>query len=506
MAVFLSPVGNDAPFMNPAGEPYVGAKLFFYVAGSVGTKQNTYTDNTGGVANTNPVILDAGGFPTGNVEIWMTGGEFYKIVLAPATDTDPPTSPIKEWDYISGVNDATVSIDQWVAGPAPTFVSGTSFTLVGDQTTVFHPGRRLLTINTSGTVYSYIVSSTFGAVTTVTVVNDSGALDSGLSAVSYGLLSAINPSTPLLADTFPLVSGSADATKKVRLEVDGLTIGTTRTLTVQDADGSLSLTSEFAYTGLPSTAGRLLFPAGHLWSGTISNNAGDATNDIDVAAGQACDSTGAVNIIWAALIKQLDAAWAAGTNAGMRDAGSIADGTWHIFAIKKDSDGTGDILASTSATAPTMPAGYTYFRRIGSIIRITTILAFTQVGDDFYLTTAVSNSTSNPGTTDTPFTLTVPTGIRVKPYFHINTAGVSNTMAMSIRIPDIGPTEAPSNSDANANWGITANGTNVTRFNVSQHLLYTNTSGQINLDLSATSSAAFEVKSYGWQDSRGRFG
>jgi len=45
-----------------------------------------------------------------------------------------------------------------------------------------------------------------------------------------------------VADTTSLVKGSADATKIVRLEVDGLTTGTTRVLTVQDADGTIELT------------------------------------------------------------------------------------------------------------------------------------------------------------------------------------------------------------------------------------------------------------------------
>src|SRR3982750_3447759 len=114
MSVYLSPVGNDAPFMDANGVPYVGAQLFFYVGGSVNTKQTTYTTQAGSVANSNPMVLSAAGWPA--QMIWLTGGVNYKIVLAPATDTDPPTSPIKTWDVISGINDASVSINQWVAG------------------------------------------------------------------------------------------------------------------------------------------------------------------------------------------------------------------------------------------------------------------------------------------------------------------------------------------------------------------------------------------------------
>jgi len=85
---------------------------------------------------------------------------------------------------------------QWVDGPEPTFVNSTSFTLVGNQTGEFQIGRRVKTINTADTIYSTITNSVFGALTTVTVANDSGVLDSGLSAVFYGILSPIHHSIP----------------------------------------------------------------------------------------------------------------------------------------------------------------------------------------------------------------------------------------------------------------------------------------------------------------------
>lgn len=195
MAVNPCTLGPKPQFELAAGTPAVGYKLFFYVAGSVNTKQNTYTDSTGGVANTNPIVLNSLGQPT--TQIWFTAGQSYKIVYAPDTDTDPPTSPVWNIDNLTGINDTTVAAaTEWVSGPAPTYVSATSFTLVGDQTSTFTVGRRLKTTNTSGTIYSTITVSAFAAVTTVTVVNDSGTLDSGLSAVSYGILQATNKSVP----------------------------------------------------------------------------------------------------------------------------------------------------------------------------------------------------------------------------------------------------------------------------------------------------------------------
>lgn len=184
---------NIRPQFESGSVAYSGARLFFYAAGS-STKQNTYTDSSGGVANSNPITLNAQGIPGG--EIWGTVGLTYKIGLAaPGTD-DPPSAFIWTEDNVAPINDTAVTTqDEWTAsGLTPTYVSATSFTLAGDQTTNFHKGRRLKTTNSGGTIYSTIVSSVFGALTTITVANDSGTLDSGLSAVSYSVISAVNVS------------------------------------------------------------------------------------------------------------------------------------------------------------------------------------------------------------------------------------------------------------------------------------------------------------------------
>lgn len=204
--VNCSPFGPKPQIELAAGTPAVGYKLFFYAAGSVNTKQTTYTDSTGTVANTNPVVLNSLGQPT--TELWFASGLSYKCVLAPSTDTDPPTSPVWSVDNLRGINDTSVTIDQWVSGPTPTYINATQFSLVGDQTSIFQVGRRIKATVTAGTVYGRITVSAFAAVTTVTVVLDSGTLDSGLSAVSYGLLSATNPSVPAIIDG----SGAATVT------------------------------------------------------------------------------------------------------------------------------------------------------------------------------------------------------------------------------------------------------------------------------------------------------
>lgn len=198
--VNASPLGGPKPqYLLATGLPAVGYQLFWYVDGSVNTKQNTYTDSTGGVANTNPIVMNALGEPT--TEIWLAAGLAYKAVLAPANDTDPPTSPVWTISGLRGINDASITVDQWVnPGLTPTYVGATQFTLVGDQTSAFHVGRRVKATVSGGTSYGTITASAFGAVTTITVdTAGSIALDAGLSAVSYGLLSATNNSLPVIS-------------------------------------------------------------------------------------------------------------------------------------------------------------------------------------------------------------------------------------------------------------------------------------------------------------------
>lgn len=211
MAYYFSPIGNGVAFVDSSGNPLSGAQLFTYTAGS-STKATVYQTNAG-TAHANPIILDANGRPP--AAIWLTGGVSYKFVLAPSNDTDPPAAAIYTWDNVSGINDTSVSIDEWVSGTTPTFVDANTFTLVGDQSSTFHVNRRIKATVTAGTVYGYISAVAYTTLTTVDVVLDSGALDSGLSAVSYALLSGTNQSYPgnlATTDTAQTISGAKTMT------------------------------------------------------------------------------------------------------------------------------------------------------------------------------------------------------------------------------------------------------------------------------------------------------
>jgi len=86
-------------FFDAVGVPLAGGKLFTYAAGTV-NKQNSYTDSTGNTPNANPIILDSQGY----CNLWFDTTLLYKLTLAPATDTDPPSNPIWTVDNLNAPN------------------------------------------------------------------------------------------------------------------------------------------------------------------------------------------------------------------------------------------------------------------------------------------------------------------------------------------------------------------------------------------------------------------
>lgn len=94
MTAVLSPLAKQQ-FFDSNGRPLVGGKLFTYIAGTT-TKQATYVNSGGITPNSNPVILDY----RGEANLWVPPNVGYKYVLAPSTDTDPPTNPIWTVDQL----------------------------------------------------------------------------------------------------------------------------------------------------------------------------------------------------------------------------------------------------------------------------------------------------------------------------------------------------------------------------------------------------------------------
>lgn len=113
-------------FFNSTPTVLSGAQLFFFEAGT-STKLDTYptyADLVAGTnANDNPVLLNSSGYPAS--EIFLQA-QAYKVVLAPSTDSDPPTSAIWSADNYYGT-DFEAHVETKVGSGSPTgSVAGTA--------------------------------------------------------------------------------------------------------------------------------------------------------------------------------------------------------------------------------------------------------------------------------------------------------------------------------------------------------------------------------------------
>ena len=128
----LSPVAK-MQFIDSSGAPLVGGLVYTYAAGTT-TPLATYTDSTGGSANTNPVVLNA----RGEADIWL-GANTYKFTLADANNSviwtvdniSAPTtaqSPVLSGNVVINSNSSNpaLTVTQTGYGPVLNFIKGTN--------------------------------------------------------------------------------------------------------------------------------------------------------------------------------------------------------------------------------------------------------------------------------------------------------------------------------------------------------------------------------------------
>lgn len=290
-----------------------------------------------------------------------------------------------------------------------------------------------------------------------------------------------------VADGKPLdntfgVKNNTDTTKIGVFNASGLPTATTRTYDLPYYSGTLGLVSDIR---------------GQIYGLTLSNNVTDATNDIDIAAGSAVDSTGAVSIqLLSAITKRLDAAWAVGTGSGGRmSAAALADGTYYVYLIRRPDTGVVDAGFDVSATAPTLPTNYTQYRRIGAVKRVGgTILAFWQNGRYFELATPIQSflSTANFGTAAVTRTLSgVGLAIPVRVIVRSGSAsGATATRYSSLASADVAADVVNSQSVSIASY-----------FGNAQFDIVTNTNNEIRerRNFSAADSVS-SIVTIGWTD------
>jgi hypothetical protein len=115
MAGLMSPITLITQLLSDQGIVGAGFKINTYVAGSVSTPQNTWTDSTLGVLNSNPIILGSNG-RFQNVAVWAPAGTVIKMVVQDANNNIIAGLTI---DNIPLLNDLTA-----VAGGTPITLYG----------------------------------------------------------------------------------------------------------------------------------------------------------------------------------------------------------------------------------------------------------------------------------------------------------------------------------------------------------------------------------------------
>jgi hypothetical protein len=278
-------------------------------------------------------------------------------------------------------------------------------------------------------------------------------------------------------------------------------------LVALDGSAKLPAVDGSQLTNLPTSSG---LPAGHLFGLTLSNN-GTATK-LDVAAGRCRNSTNSNDIILSSAITggliQTSGSWAAGSNQNKLDTGARTVSTWyHVHAIYKDNV-SDDWLFSLSPTAPTLPSGYTKFRRIGSVFADsgTNITAFVQRANEFWLGTPVADVTAtNQGASAVTKILgSVPTGVSVKALMNVQVTagGGSNLLYLS----DLSTTDqAPSFSAAPlSTYGVNAAASSGGGAQLAG--IWTDTAASIRTRQTGTNvSDVIRLVTLGWLDPQGRF-
>ena len=250
---------------------------------------------------------------------------------------------------------------------------------------------------------------------------------------------------------------------------------------------------------------------GHI-SGLAVANDSDAAHDINFPVGECADSTNVQMLhVDTALVKQIDANWAAGTGAGGFPSGlTLSADTWYYLFVIGNVDGTVDAGFDTSATAANLltdagGSGYTLYRRVGSVLTdgSSNIIAFTatEIAGGGLLVEwtdpPLDLDSSAIGTSATTVALTTPTGYKTMARLNAITANAGGSVVATIRSAgnqDEAPsaTAAPLGNLAAASGGVAlAEGVEV----------LTDTSAQVFVRASIASTVV-RIATLGWTDYR----
>lgn len=431
---------GETTFLDANGLPLAGGTVEFYIPGTT-TPKDTWQNAAQSILNSNPVTLDSAGRA-----IIYGSGSYRQIVKDSLGNL--------VWDQdTSEPNSGTISFGGTSAGTANAQTLSAAQFSYGD-----------------GQIISFVAG-----------LSNSGAMTISVGGGSPIAVLKNGPSGPVA-----LVSGDIVAGNSYFIQYSAQLSSFQLLLSVAPAT--------------PSGP----FLRGYLWGLTLSNNAGDPTNSIDITTG-ATASDGATPVLMSlasGLTKVANVTWAVGSGNGWLDTGAIGNGWYYAYIIARSDTGVVDSLLSTSATSPTLPGSYDRKRRIGALFRTAgSFVAFIQDGD-FFEYKAPTVDISAITTTATLRTPKVPTAFSVMARMGIQIANSGGTMPNANHWdPALGST-LPS-----ARTGVVQMFANTPSFSQGASAVLdvrTNGSGQIYNSQSVGTLTSYNLETLGYFDTRGR--
>ena len=397
-----------------------------------------------------------------------------------------PTEGDRFFDNTSGINytyitDANGS--QWVetsaTGAASNVYTKTTFTATAGQTS--------FTLNYNvGYVDVYLNG--------VKLTTSDYTASNGTSVV-LGVAAALNDIVETVAwTTWSATNTAIGAGTGTSLALNGATLGANALAVTGTAaiSGAVTLTTPLA----TSSGGTGLAVAIPNYVGGLTLSTAGSSATFGIATGGATDTTNAVIMALTSAYTKTTSAWAVGTGNGSLDTGTIAVSTWYHVYIIQSTAGVVDVLISTSATSPTLPSGYSYKRRIGSMRTngSSQWYGFTQVQNNFTWAVPVDDwqFPALPGSA-TLKAMTVPTSINVVALLNValDQGNVSNYMTVW----------SPSQSQPTTPTLVLLATTAASPSVACQIQVLTNTSAQVYVV--GTSTVGWQETTLGWTDFRG---
>lgn len=316
----------------------------------------------------------------------------------------------------------------------------------------------------------------------------------GITGYKDGQLVRFRPSATNTTQT-PTVNVNSQGVKNIT-KADGST-----QVDIGDIDSNQDIELRYDLANdvfvLPKLGVTSLIPTLYIGGIKTENDSGDTAHDIKFNVGSCRDIADTQDIVLgSAIIKRVDANWAAGTgNGGFPSGITLTANTWYYFFVIAKPDGTVDAGFDSSLSATNLLAdatGYTKYRRVGSMKTDVSAnwLQYYQQKERFILKTSISSSTAQ-NAYPTLTTVDTPVGI-------ITTA-ILNFIITGNAIVTHGATSPTINDNLQSVIGTSSSD--------QKHMIAyieTNTSSQINEGRTSFSGGTYtyDIRTLGWVDIR----